>query len=371
MATILDNAELKKIYSRYPALARTRTWGAINEMVEGGRASEAWALADKVSKASPQLNAQNVTARRLRLQRVKFFALQVAMAQELKDLMRACGGRIGDAVRRGDGTPSSIKRLRRAVSVELGILRRAMNKWATDGVWNSVELGMRNIEAALVPIFKDNEEGLHRDVWLEMNLMEERLSFGLSAKLVGSGSPSVAKGSNTYWQATDKAYRAVVAQNNNGLQLSTRIWDLTKRAELDMQRLLETKISGGASNRDVARAMEEYLLDEPQGGAGVYTKPMSNAMRIARTETNRAYASAQAEWAKTRGWVKGMMITLSSAHDGESECECEANAGKVVSPEEFAGMVPFHPHCMCYGTIVIKDEYLEQEESYHGKHAVL
>ena len=366
MPQLLPSMEFKKIYARYPALARTPTWGAIDDLLKAGRTDAAWALAEKVSSRNKQLNAQNVLARKIRIERVKLFALQRAMAEDLQSLLRGLAARVSAAVLRAD-TPKQVRALRRLVAGEVKIFRRALTKWLTDGIWNSVELGMRNTEAALLPIFKDNEESLHRETWLEMNLMEERLTFGISGTLVGRGNPEIAKGSQTYQDATDAAYQRIVAKNNNGLQLSSRIWDMTKRTELDLQKILEQEISQGTSSKDVADEVEKYLADEPVAGPGTYSKPAANAMRLARTETSRAYSTAQAEWAKTRNWVKGIMVTLSSAHnpaiDGD---ECDDMAGKIVSPDEFEGLLPLHPHCMCFGTIVVKDEYLNVEEAVHA-----
>jgi len=371
MAKILGSIEAKKLYSRYPALARTSTWGTIDDLLRAGRVEAAWALADKVSKASKQINAQNITARKIRAERLKFFALQSTMGIELQVLMQAAGKRVADQVQGATPTTASLRNVKRMVTVEMGILRRAMMKWVTDAVWGSVEMGFKNVEAALLPVFKDNQESLDRETWKEMNLMEERLTFSMAKTLANNGTPQMAKSSQAYQVATDKAYRNIVQKNNAGLQLSSRIWDLTKRSELDLQRILERDISIGTSSRNIAKDIKGYLSDEPVSGPGVYNKPMANAMRIARTETNRAYVSAQAEWAKTRGWVDGLMVTLSSAHDGGSECDCEANAGKVMDPETFADTVPFHPHCMCYATVVIKDEYVNFEEGVKNAVAVL
>jgi len=361
VSSLFPTPELKKIYSRYPALARTKTWLTVSELANSGKAAEAWELADKASKSSRQVNAQNVMARKVRIERVKFFALQTRMGRELSDLLAATGKRVADQALGIRNTPAQIRDGKKMVTVEVSLLRRALTKWSTDFVWESVEMGIAHIEAAMLPVFKDNQEQLHHDTWKEMNLIEERLTFGISKELAGKGSPEIGRSTQAYRDVTDKAYAAVVQRNNNGLKFSSRLWDQTKQAELDMRRILENEISQGTSSQDVAKHLEGYLQDEPVPGTGVYAKPRANAMRLARTETNRAYVAAQAEWAKTRSWVKGMMVTLSSAHE-ETGCECEAEAGKVLDPEEFASTVPVHPHCMCYPTMVIKDEYLNVEE---------
>jgi hypothetical protein len=83
-------------------------------------------------------------------------------------------------------------------------------------------------------------------------------------------------------------------------------------------------------------------------------------MRLARTETNRAYTQATAKFAENKPWVIGMQVTLSPEHDQFDECDDLAN-GDVLTPDEFASTIPAHPHCMCYGTYVIDPQYLGDE----------
>ena len=95
-------------------------------------------------------------------------------------------------------------------------------------------------------------------------------------------------------------------------------------------------------------------------GPGIYRNPMKNALRLARTEIVSGYTKATAAWATGKEWLEGMRITLSGAHTIEDECE--DHAGDLVTAEEFAELAPFHPHCMCPGTDVIKDEFLTGEK---------
>lgn len=375
MPSRLFSPEIKQIYSRYPALIRTTTWDRIVALCQKGDKATAEIIAKDTSSRSRQLNAQNVLARKIRINRVQLFAFQTAMASEADGLFADRADALELAIRRLDDLQSAgMPILRKLVAGELAILRRDLNKWMTDGIWQSILLGLRNTENALVDVFKMNEESYSPEIGKERELIEERLSFGLTAPLVGSGKPQLKRGSESYYKTTDALYEKLVKQGTQGLQPSDRIWQLSKSTELELNRILQAEIAAGTSSRDVADKLGEYLSPEVAGkqgalGQGVYKSPLKNAMRLARTETNRAYTNAQAEWAKTRSWVKGMMVTLSPAHDpAAGEDECDAWAGKILDPDEFQERVPFHPHCMCFGTVVIKDEFLsvESEEAVHA-----
>jgi hypothetical protein len=362
---------VRQLYSRFPAVYRTTSWDEMVRLARIGKQDEAAELGKKVSSRSRQINAQNVLARKVRVNRMALFSLQAAMAEELRDILQATSEAAELEARRWNGKASGLKDMRKALGSVTASMRRSLNKWVTDGVWQSILLGVRNTEDAMVDVFKQNEEAYHPDLGAERELMEDRLAVGLSTSLTSRGKPKLE--SARYHQVVDKLYEKLVKKGLDGLRPSDSVWELSKRTELEMNRLLQRGISNGKSARDIAKELADFL-DPSIGkkgaelGRGVYTKPMKNALRLARTETNRAYAGATSEWARTRSWVKGIMITLSSAHDPTAEeDECDRWAGKVVSPDKFEELVPFHPHCMCYGTMVIKDEYLEPQGAATGK----
>ncbi len=367
----LFSPAVKKIYAKYPALIRTNSWERIVALCNKGDEETAELVARDLSSRSKQINAQNILARKIRVNRVQLFAYQSTLADELRELLQVRADSLELAVRRSAETATArdLPTLRRTVASEMAVLRRDLNTWLRDGIWQSILLGLRNTEDALVPVFKANEESYAPEIGKERELIEERLSFGLTAPLVGKGKPKLARGSTAYDKATDKLYAKIVDQGSQGLRPSDRIWQQTKQAELQMNNILQREIAAGTESRKIAQKLGDFLSPEvtnrePGLGSGVYRSPFKNAYRLARTQTNAAYTGAQAEWAKTRSWVKGIMVTLSPAHDPEGDADiCDEWAGRVLSPEEFQERVPFHGHCMCFGTIVIKDEFLDTEEA--------
>lgn len=383
----LWSPELKRVYARFPALIRSsKAWDAVVELVRKGDQDGAMEIGIAQEKRSPAIRAQNTIARAIRIQRMQLFTLQTQTTLGVHKIFGAVSKAIAStAAIRADRGISALPGLKVRVRTEMVSLRRDLNKLITDSIWKSVLLGVRNMEDALVPIFKANQESFADDIGMLVEsgrfkvaqlLTEERLSVGLTAKLAGSGKPKLTRGSTAWDKATDKIYQSLVKKGIAGQTPSERIWDLTHRTEMDLNRLLAQKLAEEGSPRDIAKSIEKYLSPsilsrEGETGQGVYRSPFKNAMRLARTEVGRAYVEASSQWASSREWVKGLMVTLSPAHDGGTDGDaCDDLAGEVYDASEFPKVVPVHPHCMCFPTTVIKEEYLdpdrvEKEEESH------
>ena len=218
--------------------------------------------------------------------------------------------------------------------------------------------------AALEPIFKSNRESFSEDL-KEQAVVEAQLDFGLKTSFANRNDPEISLSTKKWSTIFRKVMRSVTVRNLAGLNPSQRIFELTVGTEIQLKRILANGVAIGKPPATLAREIKKFLSPQvlkntERLGPGVYRSPFKNAMRVARTETNRAYTSASANWAKNKEWVEGMTITLSAVHSKTDICDNWA--GQTVSPEQFERLVPFHPHCMCFGTIKIKKEFLEDEE---------
>lgn len=99
-----------------------------------------------------------------------------------------------------------------------------------------------------------------------------------------------------------------------------------------------------------------WLDDKPTNyhtGRGVYRSSYKNAMRLARTETNMAYRTADCERWKKMEFVRGFMVVLSKNHPCDDICNDLSAAsekdtsGKGQYPRGFM-FKGWHPHCFCY-----------------------
>ena len=94
-------------------------------------------------------------------------------------------------------------------------------------------------------------------------------------------------------------------------------------------------------------------------GRGVYRASYMNARRLAATETNIAYRTADHERMKNLDFVVGIEIHLSHNHTCKGRDDkphpftdiCNELEGKYPKDFKFTG---WHPHCRCYVTSILK-----------------
>ena len=352
--------ELKSVYQKFPASIRSSDWQEIVKFANAGEIEKALMLAKKHQDLKYSHKAENIIARRIRIQRVGLLALQRQTSLRIRNSFRNAMRNLTDLVDSMALVNSNIARIR-ILNHEVAIrLRFELKTITTDSIWKSIILGVKNMGQAIKPVIKDNQESF-RGILEEINLVEEKLTFGLATKFSNKSKGQVIMGSDKWTTIMDNLYQKIAMKSLGGLTLSERIWDLTGRMEMDLMRQLSSDIAQGLSARHISDGIQRYIFvngldDQAQTGPGIYKSPLKNALRLARTETSRAYANATATWAENKPWVKGISVTLSGAH--EVEDECDDLAGQIYPPDEFAYVIPAHPHCMCFGTYVVDDSLL-------------
>lgn len=95
-------------------------------------------------------------------------------------------------------------------------------------------------------------------------------------------------------------------------------------------------------------------------GRGVYRSSYKNAMRLARTETNMAYRSADQERWRQLDFVIGYRVVLSDNNPEPDICnDLSAKRGEKgsrgVYPKDFV-FKGWHPQCRCYVVPILADE---------------
>ena len=95
-------------------------------------------------------------------------------------------------------------------------------------------------------------------------------------------------------------------------------------------------------------------------GRGVYRSSYKNAMRLARTETNMAYRTADQERWRQLDFVIGYRVVLSDNHPEPDICnDLSARRGEKgsrgVYPKDFV-FKGWHPQCRCYVMPILADE---------------
>ena len=95
-------------------------------------------------------------------------------------------------------------------------------------------------------------------------------------------------------------------------------------------------------------------------GRGVYRSSYKNAMRLARTETNMAYRTADQERWRQLDFVIGYRVVLSDNHPEPDICnDLSARRGEKGSRGVYSKDFVFkgwHPQCRCYVVPILADE---------------
>lgn len=194
---------------------------------------------------------------------------------------------------------------------------------------------------------------------------------------------------NRYFSNNDGALNAFLQRKESGLNLSERVWRYASQYKTEIELGLENGIRAGQSAAEMSRALRSYLqypdklfrrVRNEQGqlvlskaasafhpGQGVYRSSYMNARRLAATETNMAYRTADYMRWQQMDFVVGQRVALSNNHNCKgvpvgTYCDiCDELAGDYPKAFKFVG---WHPHCRCFVTPILKttDEMAQDSE---------
>lgn len=171
----------------------------------------------------------------------------------------------------------------------------------------------------------------------------------------------------------------------DGLNLSARLWRIEGAGRDAINSVIIDGITNGDSAWMMAKKFEEFLgagADCPRWtstrlygrtaadkSAGDVTGLLSgndcdgrgvsyNALRLARTEIQKAHALATDKVLAAQPWVEKEQCHLSASHPEADECDDVISNGENGQGIYEVGTIeyPLHPHCFCYKTAVLMDE---------------
>ena len=205
-----------------------------------------------------------------------------------------------------------------------------------------------------------------------------------------------------YFSTNGAARDAFLERKVSGLNLSDRVWRYTEQFKAEIELGLDIGIRNGRSAEDLQRDLKEYLrhpdklfrrVRDEHGllqlsqraaayhpGRGVYRSSYKNARRLAATETNIAYRTADYSRWQQLDFVVGIRVVLSNNHtllgaDGKPHaftdiCDklsaphgSENTSGRGCYPKDFK-FTGWHPHCRCHAETILKtpDELMADNE---------
>lgn len=190
----------------------------------------------------------------------------------------------------------------------------------------------RNMDAMKAFFARKTGTGLNlsQKVWKYTGVFKDELEDALDLA-IGEGTPTnrLATQIQKYLNDPDRFYRRFrvkIGENEDGTPKYGRVW---KRRVYDAE-------SGSY----------KWVDDDPRKyhpGRGVYRSSYRNAQRLARTETNIAYRTADYERWQQMPFVIGIEIKLSNNHPEPDICDDL----KGIYPKTFKWS-GWHPNCRCY-----------------------
>lgn len=174
------------------------------------------------------------------------------------------------------------------------------------------------------------------------------------------------------------ALTSFVNRRRAGLNLSERVFNITKGTKQQFEQLLASGVMDGRSAQGMATDLRRYLkepnkqfrrvrndagklvLSNPaQGyhpGQGVYRSSHQNALRLARNEVNMSYRHNDHLRRQAMPFVTGVTVHLSGSHPTADICN--DMQGDYPKTFKFGG---WHPNCICYTTskLLPKKEFVD------------
>lgn len=188
-----------------------------------------------------------------------------------------------------------------------------------------------------------------------------------------------------YFNRNMEALIAFQQRKVNGMGISARVWNYTEQLKQELELSLDVGLAEGLSASQLTKNIRQYLKEpnmlfrrvrDKHGnlvlskaakayhpGQGVYRSSYKNAMRLARTEANMAYRTADHERWQQLDFILGFEVKLSNNHtlNGKPFTDiCDMLAGKYPKGFKFTG---WHPHCRCAAIPILAsvDEFTDYQ----------
>lgn len=179
------------------------------------------------------------------------------------------------------------------------------------------------------------------------------------------------------YQTNSDALKSFLSRKDRGLNLSDKIWIQSLEYRNSLEETISCAIEKGTSAITLSKRISKYMSDYPslrRDYSRLYGKASTSydceyrSMRLAATEINMAYRSAENLRWQQMDFVVGYEIKLSGNHNckgvpkGQFRDICDDLKGKY--PKDFV-WTGWHPLCRCYKIPILKTE--EEFWAWDGK----
>lgn len=347
---------LRRIRNRYPTARCDRTtWDVIDKLASSGnpaKITQAEALARECTFKTPQTRARHRSAKRAREARRQFLIAQRKSEEVVRAALSDMADRALIVLARNEDDESKIPigRARRVIAAIDDLNAEAYAAISSEFRRFFRESVRRGIKS------KQTESRVGVDLFKSLTAQEAEVDpvDPLKAKIEFGAQTTIFK------KIFKGAMRDSMAAGLFGKTgISNRIFDLRDNNKTRLHSLVSSGIAQGKSaariSRDIRGLLTQPLTlrgvakDLARPGRGVYRSAFKNAMRLTRTETNRAFVLAGDKFVENKGW-KVMWQVSTGQRERDS---CDRLHGDIMTPARHRELYPQHPHDLCYTTVVM------------------
>lgn len=354
---------LIRIRDKYPASkCLVDEWDKIKKLVQQGKEEEAESLAKHCLDENPRLKIRNKVAVKHRILRREYLKFQRDLELKIKVVFEKLSEKISEMLLNASDPEGKIplfkltsilKRLKVYNTEAFNEVKNFITEGVRESIWYGIVISMESTEFGLE---LHNKISTESDTVMMPTLIPDTI-------LVKEKSARIAKTSRVFSTIFNRVKQRQIKRGlfggkkgiyTRGTKLSQAIWDLRDENLRKMRNIISSGIAQGKSSTSLATDVKGYtsvgsITADVVLPKGMYRSAYKNALRVTRTETNRAYVDAELEYAKYKGYKKMWNVNV-----GHREAdECDALAGKVFEPDEVP--YPLHPNDSCYLTTVIPE----------------
>lgn len=249
-----------------------------------------------------------------------------------------------------------------------------IRKWKDAGNKNSVWVRNPGIEKSIDRYLIQLQSSLEKEIksgqtkaWNEAVFKNDKMVEGY---IKGMSLSTIVK--EGMFKRNLEALELLQNRTENGLNLSQRVWNITRQTKGHVELFLESGISTGRSAEGISRDLRQLLnnpdkrfrrvrdkdgklvpsqpMKDYHPGRGVYKSAKMNAIRVSATETNMGYRMSDCERWKQLDFVLGFEVKRSRI--GHPCAICDALVGKYPKQFVFPG---WHPFCICIAVPIVLD----------------
>ena len=193
--------------------------------------------------------------------------------------------------------------------------------------------------------------------WKQSNLVQDLL---VDKVLKTYGIKRRGKKEKVYYQVNSDALKAFQERKDNGMNLSAKLWNQAANYMQEMEYAISSAVQKGTSAVTLSKRLSKYLQDFPKlqkdykekfGKAVDCHDCEYRSIRLARSEINMAYRTAEQTRWQQMDFVVGYEIKLSAKHPCHDVCD--DLAGKYPKDFKWTG---WHPNDMCYLVPILNTE---------------